>query len=96
MINHGARSDDADESPGAAADDDSRGLLLAQDRRDHPGAFRQDPEGRQASGRIHGGGAGAEMLSQSAPTDVQVCRRFIAGGIGGASRRFGVSNAERA
>lgn len=69
---HGpAGSDDPDESPGAADDDDG-GLLVAWDRRQHPAALRQSPEGCEATWRIHGSNSGAEVLPWSPPIDMQV------------------------
>jgi len=71
---HGtAGSDDPDESPGAAGDDDDGGQLV----RLQPAALRQSPEGREAARRLHGGGPGAEMLSRSSPVDLQVRQRQI-------------------
>jgi len=73
MINHHgvAGSDDPDESSDAAAYDD-RGQFLAQDHRHHPGALRQDSEGRETPRRAHGSNPGTEMLPQSAQIDMQV------------------------
>lgn len=84
MLNYGARSDDADESPGNATDD-GRGMFLAQDYHDPGTSLRQNPQGRQIARRIHGGGPRAEVLSWSAPINVQVRLSFI-------SKIFDISN----
>lgn len=74
MINdHGATgSDDPDESPGAAADDDRGERLLVRDHRDHATAFRQNHQSRKAARGVHGSDPGAKMLPRAATIDVQV------------------------
>lgn len=70
-----AGSDDPDESPGAAGDDDG-GLFAVRARRRrrcHPAAtLCQDPEGRETARRLHGGGPGAQVFPRPRPADVQV------------------------
>lgn len=73
ISDHGAAdSDDPDESPGAAADDDRGDRLLVRDHRDHASALRQDHQSREAARWIRGGDSGGKMLSQAAAIDVQV------------------------
>lgn len=78
MINHHgvAGSDDPDESPDAAAYDD-RGQFLAQNRRHHPGAFRQDSESCETAWGVHGSDPGTEMLPWFTQINVQVCQHFL-------------------
>lgn len=72
MINdHGARSNDPDESS-VAVDDGDEMLVDEKFTREHTHAIRQDSDRRQVSGWLHGSGPGRLLLAWCCSTDLQV------------------------
>lgn len=73
MINdHGARSNDPDESS-VVADGGSEMLVdIENSALEHPVAVHQDSERRQAAGWLHGDHPGGPLFARCCPTDLQI------------------------